>query len=415
MERILTTLTTIMPFLLIGNYYNTHQNNPRKLMLEDYDFVFVLSGIPNHRPSGGEDVIYHLCSELHKSGHTIACIVIRNASLYLSEQFHDDSLLSKQTVLDKFHIFLYRSVFYKLEVFKIIRRVKHIPYDFSILNGTDFFFYNKPKDVTQNVKNIIATAWDTADFTSEYVRSHSKSTGFYFIQHSEDDPSYSGRLSAYVSRTYKIQNLKKIVINRGMYKRFEDEDPLRMSIGFDYNSYVYNKEKERTILFPLRKGESKGALYALKVVEILKHTLSDWKFAAYGNYQGKVPDYIEFHYRSDSSKLRNLYSNSRIFFLPSTVEGFSLTAAEAMASGCAVVSTNCGGVDEYLEDRKNGIFVPVNDVDAMVKAITELAMNENLASMFGQNGREAVKKYSYENMYNSFIRLFNNVSEQLNQ
>lgn len=43
-----------------------------------------------------------------------------------------------------------------------------------------------------------------------------------------------------------------------------------------------------------------------------------------------------------------------------------------MACGTPVVSTRCGGPEEYLTDHEAGRLVPKNDPDAMASALMEL-------------------------------------------
>lgn len=226
------------------------------------------------------------------------------------------------------------------------------------------------------------------------------------MQNSEDDPSFSGELGKYAAETYKLSRLTKIVINHGMYKRFEKEKPLLFNVGIDYASFYYGGKKNNTMLFPLRYSKSKGAEYMLDAATNLHEKLPGWRFVAFGDFKGKVPKFIDFHYRVDTKKLKELYNGSKIFMLPSLVEGFSLPVLEAMASGCAVISTNCGGIDEYMVNNKNGLIVPIKNSRALEEAALKLVNNEELLKTLADNGQITAKKYSYENMYGQFINLF---------
>lgn len=81
-------------------------------------------------------------------------------------------------------------------------------------------------------------------------------------------------------------------------------------------------------------------------------------------------------------------SQADCFVLSSTREGLPTALIEALAVGIPVVATNCpSGPDEILEGGKWGMLIPMNDADAMAKAI--------LASIAGGKGpgEVAVKRF----------------------
>ena len=373
-----------------------------------YDFVFVMSRFPyTLYPSGGENIIFQLCSRLKLDGYKVGIIVIKDHSRYLYSIKKDPKILSvsfsKHPQIRKL---IFNTTFNKL--FRaILRKANKIDYNFKILKGVDINFIEKPNEIKFKIKRIIATAWGTADFTSEYVNSNSSTTGYYFIQNSEDEPSYSGELNKHATETYNLKNLKKIVINKGLYKRFEGDNPLLFNVGIDYNEFYYDGPKKNIIMFPLRIGESKGAVYILNAISRLYAEVKDYQFIAFGDYPpDKVPKYIEFHHKATTSNLKKMFSESKIFVLPSLVEGFSLTVLEAMAAKCAVISTDCGGTNEYIIDKENALLTPIKDSISLEKSILKLSKNEELTKKLAENGQITVKNYSYDNMYIQFIKLF---------
>ena len=64
--------------------------------------------------------------------------------------------------------------------------------------------------------------------------------------------------------------------------------------------------------------------------------------------------------------------------LSKSAEPFPLAAREAMASGCAVITTAKGGIKEMVGD--SGVFVEVDDVDGVAAAIAELSTDPRLLS-----------------------------------
>lgn len=72
--------------------------------------------------------------------------------------------------------------------------------------------------------------------------------------------------------------------------------------------------------------------------------------------------------KKDKVDIVNELSEGHVFVLPSRGENFSVAILEALAMGLPVISTDCGGIRQCLDDR-NGIIVPIDDVDAMSDAI----------------------------------------------
>jgi len=92
---------------------------------------------------------------------------------------------------------------------------------------------------------------------------------------------------------------------------------------------------------------------------------------------------------------RTIYSSCRVWFLSSIEEGFGNPILEAMACGCAVVSTDCGGPGDIIEDGVNGFLVEVGDTETMVDKIVLLYNNEQLRNQICENAMKTVKRFSW--------------------
>jgi len=86
---------------------------------------------------------------------------------------------------------------------------------------------------------------------------------------------------------------------------------------------------------------------------------------------------------------------------------------EAMASGLPIVSTDVGGVREYLKDQVNGLVVPARDAPALARAMTTYADDPDLASRVGRLNRdEAVSTYSWARSTALLRRVFQRIIAQ---
>ncbi|HWX19234.1 MAG TPA: glycosyltransferase family 4 protein [Candidatus Binatia bacterium] len=82
------------------------------------------------------------------------------------------------------------------------------------------------------------------------------------------------------------------------------------------------------------------------------------------------------------AQARGLYSRAEVWFCGSRSEGFPGPVLEAMACGCALVSTDCGGSADQIQDGHSGYLVPVDDVEAMTGRILNLLREPDLRKRF---------------------------------
>lgn len=109
----------------------------------------------------------------------------------------------------------------------------------------------------------------------------------------------------------------------------------------------------------------------------------------------------------------NVHSNQHIAVIPSIgSEGTSLSLLEAMASGCAVVCTNVGGMTNIVLDHFNGIMVPPES-NQLYSAIKELIDDHVLRKELAINAYNTVSKaFSYDKWAKSWIQLINEIEER---
>lgn len=94
-------------------------------------------------------------------------------------------------------------------------------------------------------------------------------------------------------------------------------------------------------------------------------------------------------------ELPALYASADVFVLPSLVEGFGLTALEAMASGRPViVSENTFG-DDVVTDGLDGFVVPIRDADAIAERLRRLTDDPVLRAEMGAAARRRAEQFGW--------------------
>jgi glycosyltransferase involved in cell wall biosynthesis len=80
-------------------------------------------------------------------------------------------------------------------------------------------------------------------------------------------------------------------------------------------------------------------------------------------------------------------NRASIYCCPSHTEGMSRVIVEAMAAGLPVVSTDCGGPRDLVEEDKTGFLVPVKDPEALAAALTRMLADPARRVSMGEAGR----------------------------
>jgi len=121
-----------------------------------------------------------------------------------------------------------------------------------------------------------------------------------------------------------------------------------------------------------------------------------------------LADRIHFVGYAPREQVRELLQSFDVFVVPSYQEGLCIAALEAMACGCPVVSTRCGGPEEFVRDGDTGYLVDFNG-DEMSTALAQVINVRKLRDRLSQNARSLVlERYSQERCESVFWNTFEN-------
>jgi glycosyltransferase involved in cell wall biosynthesis len=115
-------------------------------------------------------------------------------------------------------------------------------------------------------------------------------------------------------------------------------------------------------------------------------------------YQTNIPDWL---------------AAATVWFLPTERENFSVALLEALAAGCAVLSTNCPGNDEVLVDDVNAITFPVGDVEAATVGLVRLLGDAELRNRLRAEAARTAARHSCGAMVNNVRAVYDRMNSSL--
>lgn len=175
----------------------------------------------------------------------------------------------------------------------------------------------------------------------------------------------------------------------------------------------FSGERKKVIVNFCRTSEEKNLPLLIDAAVMLHNDYPEYSVEIYGNTVVKEEDELKERLvkkikncgaeayikilppRADVHKVVNDYS---MFVSTSDFEGLSNSMIEAMAMGLPCVCTDClgGGAREMITDGENGLLVPVNDVEALYKAMKRLIEEPELARKCSENALKIKEKLAPE-------------------
>lgn len=155
-------------------------------------------------------------------------------------------------------------------------------------------------------------------------------------------------------------------------------------------------EHEKSVITACRLTKQKNLEMLIRGFAIFRRTHKEYHLKIFGkgpelgNLQAlcktlRIDKYVSFP--GHTKDIHKIMSQAGIFALTSDFEGLSNSMLEALAIGIPTICTDCppGGAAEYIQDRVNGMLVPVGDVELFASKLSELAENKTLCNKLSNN------------------------------
>ncbi|MCL2354894.1 MAG: glycosyltransferase family 4 protein [Oscillospiraceae bacterium] len=104
---------------------------------------------------------------------------------------------------------------------------------------------------------------------------------------------------------------------------------------------------------------------------------------------------------------------SDIYVCASEYESFCLPVLEALACGAVAITTNNGGIRDFIKNNENGLVIEKNNIDDMVQKI-ELAINDiALREKLSKRGIETSKNFDWDTTMNKVLEYYKDIATNI--
>jgi len=204
-------------------------------------------------------------------------------------------------------------------------------------------------------------------------------------------------------------HVKSELVRRGL-----NENKIRViynGADIELAKNIGEREKIYDLIFVGRLNYQKNLPLLVKMTDILKSDFPEIKVCIIGDggEQEKIKKLVKesglennfsFLGRIDDRKtIFTALKSSKIFILPSLLEGFPLVIVEANACGLPVVATNTeySNVKEYIKDRQNGLITSPFAKD-MAEAAYSLLRDKPLYEKMSAKSQEMSESFDWDRL-----------------
>lgn len=194
-------------------------------------------------------------------------------------------------------------------------------------------------------------------------------------------------------------------LEREMRQQGSTDDIRVVHNGVDRSQYFPLKDQKRQGVGSVYHGAyTKGPELLLSVFQRLHRLRPELPLILFGSYPkpADLPSAVSYTRLPPMHIARALYSSAEVWFCSSRSEGFPGPVLEAMACGCALVSTDCGGPADQIDNAIDGFLVPVDDADQMTGRILELLDNPALRERMVVASQAKLARFTWPNAIRNF-------------
>ncbi|MCA1062619.1 glycosyltransferase family 4 protein [Rossellomorea sp. AcN35-11] len=175
-----------------------------------------------------------------------------------------------------------------------------------------------------------------------------------------------------------------------------------INTGIDFKSMARVEKKGKVVISCIaRLGPRKGHSDLFNALSRIKTVSTDIEVQIVGD--GEMRETLEAQVQSlrlsnvrflgKRDDIPAILSKTDIFVLPTINDNLPISIIEAMHSGSAILTTDCGGITEIIHHNDTGIIVQPGNVSQLANHLKHLITNEPLRRKLGSNASLYARKH----------------------
>lgn len=247
-------------------------------------------------------------------------------------------------------------------------------------------------DIIRECKSNICVSQYIVNNLSSCLKVSSLESNFNILKNCIDEDRFKKKLSVFekegLLKKYNIGSDDKVILFTGRFTREKGIKELVLAL----KKVKYKNYKLLIVGSFFFDTEIKNN-FELEIRNLIKDINSHVIFTGFIPYD----EIYKIYYLADISVLPSIWD-----------EPAGMTLIESMFCGLPIITTNSGGIPEYV-NNKCAIILDRDDnlINNIAISIDYLLNNDKIMNEMGKYAKENSKKYTLENYYRQFIKILN--------
>jgi glycosyltransferase involved in cell wall biosynthesis len=196
--------------------------------------------------------------------------------------------------------------------------------------------------------------------------------------------------------------IAKWLVNVGRRLGVTDDQLAHVPYGLHHEKYrvttpVADRPRQVSMLY--NPHPTKAANLGLDALAEVKRRIPEVRVVVFGGVDPihSIPEGATYLTSPAQEVIVNdIYNQSRVFINSSILEGFGLACIEAMACGCALVTTANRGSEDYAVHDETALVSDPEDVTSMADHVESLLLDDDTRTRLALRGRDYVQRFDWD-------------------